>query len=96
MSNIWYVYLIEYAFMQVDFFQAYLISLNEPLNGKTIYCVEHFMEGNYIKYNSNSGYISDVNRLTPQVLSCILIIIVIFVSTGRHSVILRLKSLIIN
>ncbi|XP_003385502.1 PREDICTED: eukaryotic elongation factor 2 kinase-like [Amphimedon queenslandica] len=54
---------------KVDFFQAYLITLKEPLNGKTNYCVEHFMEGNYIKYNSNSGYISDVNRLTPQAFS---------------------------
>ncbi len=32
-----------------------------------VYCVEHFIDGEYIKYNSNSGFVTDLNRLTPQV-----------------------------
>ena len=66
---------------QVDFFQAYLIELldednqdeEEKREGEdekrkhNLFCVEHFVEGDYVKYNSNSGFVSDVKRLTPQV-----------------------------
>ena len=31
--------------------------------------MEHFIDGGYVKYNSNSGFVSDVNRLTPQAFS---------------------------
>lgn len=31
------------------------------------YHLERFIEGEYIKYNSNSGFVSDVCRKTPQV-----------------------------
>ena len=31
--------------------------------------MEHLIDGKYIKYNSNSGFVSEVNRLTPQAFS---------------------------
>lgn len=54
--------------LQVDFFQTYIIELQER-EGSPLYAVEHFIEGGYIKYNSNSGFVSDINRLTPQTFS---------------------------
>lgn len=52
--------------LQVDFFQTYILEMKER-EDTPLYCVEHLIEGNYIKYNSNSGFVSEVNRLTPQV-----------------------------
>ena len=52
----------------MDFFQTYIIELKER-EGSPFYAVEHFIEGGYIKYNSNSGFVSDINRLTPQTFS---------------------------
>lgn len=38
--------------------------------GKPLFHLEHYIEGKYIKYNSNSGFVKDDNiRLTPQVSS---------------------------
>ena len=54
--------------LQVDFFQTYIIELQER-EDSPLYAVEHFIEGGYIKYNSNSGFVSDINRLTPQTFS---------------------------
>lgn len=35
---------------------------------KPLFHLEHYIEGKYIKYNSNSGFVRDDNiRLTPQV-----------------------------
>lgn len=34
-----------------------------------VFCVEHFIEGNYVKYNSNSGFVSELHRLTPHAFS---------------------------
>ena len=46
-----------------------------------------------MKYNSNSGYISDINRLTPQVTWCMSTCTRMFcINNIRHSVILRLRS----
>ena len=39
--------------------------VNRP--GKPLYHLEHFIEGDYIKYNSNSGFVDENMRLTPQV-----------------------------
>jgi len=37
---------------------------------KPLFHLEHYIEGKYIKYNSNSGFVRDDNiRLTPQVRS---------------------------
>lgn len=36
--------------------------------GRPLFHLEHFMDGLYIKYNSNSGYVADEKaRQTPQV-----------------------------
>lgn len=44
---------------------------------KPLFHLEHFIEGDYIKYNSNSGFIScEKMRLTPQV--CIFFISPLF------------------
>ena len=37
---------------------------------KPLYHFEHFIDGSYVKYNSNSGFVRDENlRLTPQAFS---------------------------
>jgi elongation factor 2 kinase len=41
-------------------------------DGCPLYHVEHFIEGDYIKYNSNSGYVKEDSehlRLTPHAFS---------------------------
>lgn len=53
---------------KVDFCQTYIIEF-KGRGGSPLYGVEHFIDGGYIKYNSNSGFVSDVNRLTPQAFS---------------------------
>lgn len=35
--------------------------------GSPLYHLEHFIDGNYVKYNSNSGFVSDQARCTPHV-----------------------------
>ncbi|CAH8597090.1 unnamed protein product [Schistosoma turkestanicum] len=36
---------------------------------KPLYHLEHFIEGTYRKYNSNSGFVDDLSRNTPQAFS---------------------------
>ena len=52
---------------QVDIVQMCVVEMaNRP--GKPLFHLEHYIEGKYIKYNSNSGFVRDDNiRLTPQV-----------------------------
>lgn len=54
---------------KVDIFQVSVIEfLERP--GSPLFHLEHFIEGSYIKYNSNSGFISSQEtRLTPQAFS---------------------------
>lgn len=54
---------------KVDIFQVCVIEfVNRP--DKPFYHLERYIDGKYIKYNSNSGYISCENlRLTPQAFS---------------------------
>ncbi|XP_051789620.1 eukaryotic elongation factor 2 kinase isoform X6 [Erpetoichthys calabaricus] len=54
---------------QVDIVQMCVLEMkNRP--GKPLYHLEHYIEGKYIKYNSNSGFVRDDNiRLTPQAFS---------------------------
>lgn len=52
----------------MDFFQTYIVEF-KGREGSPLYGVEHFIEGGYVKYNSNSGFVSDLNRLTPQAFS---------------------------
>uniref|UniRef100_A0A914RRH0 Alpha-type protein kinase domain-containing protein n=1 Tax=Parascaris equorum TaxID=6256 RepID=A0A914RRH0_PAREQ len=37
--------------------------------GCPLYHLEHYIEGDYVKYNSNSGFVSDITRNTPQAFS---------------------------
>ncbi|GAB1598956.1 eukaryotic elongation factor 2 kinase-like [Argonauta hians] len=53
---------------KVDIFQMYVVEFHER-EGKPLYHLEHFIEGNYIKYNSNSGYVVEDLRATPQAFS---------------------------
>ncbi|NXD09171.1 EF2K kinase, partial [Nothocercus nigrocapillus] len=57
---------------QVDIVQICIIEMkNRP--GKPLFHLEHYIEGKYIKYNSNSGFVRDDNiRLTPQVRLCLM------------------------
>eukprot|EP00884_Botryococcus_braunii_P010320 jgi/Botrbrau1/1928/Bobra.0005s0031.1 len=41
----------------------------EPEEKKRLYCLENLIEGDYIKYNSNSGFVDEVARNTPQAFS---------------------------
>ncbi|XP_033887456.3 eukaryotic elongation factor 2 kinase-like isoform X5 [Acipenser ruthenus] len=54
---------------QVDIMQMCIVEMkNRP--GKPLFHLEHYIEGKYIKYNSNSGFVRDDNiRLTPQAFS---------------------------
>lgn len=52
---------------QVDIVQMCVVEMTER-PGKPLFHLEHYIEGKYIKYNSNSGFVRDDNiRLTPQV-----------------------------
>ncbi|XP_034564369.1 eukaryotic elongation factor 2 kinase isoform X2 [Notolabrus celidotus] len=54
---------------QVDIMQMCVIEMMERPD-KPLFHLEHYIEGKYIKYNSNSGFVKDDNiRLTPQAFS---------------------------
>lgn len=54
---------------QVDIMQMCVIELQDR-PGRPLFHLEHYIEGKYIKYNSNSGFVRDDNvRLTPQAFS---------------------------
>ncbi|CAF0833538.1 unnamed protein product [Brachionus calyciflorus] len=52
---------------KIDMFQVSILEfINRP--GCPLFHLEHFIEGDYIKYNSNSGFVEDC-RCTPQAFS---------------------------
>ncbi|XP_066432376.1 eukaryotic elongation factor 2 kinase isoform X3 [Eleutherodactylus coqui] len=54
---------------QVDIMQMCIIEMKDRPS-KPLFHLEHYIEGKYIKYNSNSGFVRDDNiRLTPQAFS---------------------------
>ncbi|XP_041818848.1 eukaryotic elongation factor 2 kinase isoform X2 [Chelmon rostratus] len=54
---------------QVDIMQMCVVEMMER-PGKPLFHLEHYIEGKYIKYNSNSGFVRDEDiRLTPQAFS---------------------------
>lgn len=54
---------------KVDIFQMAILEMIDR-EGSPLYHLEHFIEGNYVKYNSNSGFVkSDAIRMTPQAFS---------------------------
>ncbi|PAA59554.1 hypothetical protein BOX15_Mlig021138g1 [Macrostomum lignano] len=53
---------------KVDIMQMSVIEfINRP--GAPMYHLEHYIEGEYIKYNSNSGFVDEKLRQTPHALS---------------------------
>jgi elongation factor 2 kinase len=51
---------------QIDIAQMCILEfIDRP--GAPLYHMEHFIEGDYIKYNSNSGFVSELARQTPHV-----------------------------
>ncbi|XP_043210396.1 eukaryotic elongation factor 2 kinase-like isoform X1 [Amphibalanus amphitrite] len=54
---------------KVDIMQMCVVEMTERPD-KPLYHFEHFIDGSYVKYNSNSGFVRDENlRLTPQAFS---------------------------
>ena len=54
--------------------------------GKPVFHLEHYIEGKYIKYNSNSGFVRDDNiRLTPQVRPTALLLSITLTHNQNHS-----------
>jgi elongation factor 2 kinase len=54
---------------KIDIMQMSVLEfVNRP--GSPLYHLEHYIEGNYIKYNSNAGFVEDLHlRLTPHAFS---------------------------
>lgn len=54
--------------VQVDIFQVCIIEMRDR-EESSLFHLEHFIEGKYIKYNSNSGFVlrNETLRCTPQV-----------------------------
>uniref|UniRef100_A0A0N5CDQ5 Eukaryotic elongation factor 2 kinase n=1 Tax=Strongyloides papillosus TaxID=174720 RepID=A0A0N5CDQ5_STREA len=53
---------------KIDIFQMSILEFTEE-EGSPLYHLEHFIEGEYIKHNSNSGFVSEIMRMTPQAFS---------------------------
>jgi len=56
---------------KVDIFMMGVIELIE-MSGAPLYHIEHYIDGDYVKYNSNSGFVADKSghlRQTPQAFS---------------------------
>lgn len=54
----------------MDIFQVCVIEMKDR-EGSPLFHLEHFIEGKYIKYNSNSGYVlqDETLRCSPQAFS---------------------------
>lgn len=54
---------------KVDIFQMAILEMIDR-EGSPLFHLEHFIEGQYVKYNSNSGFVrSEAIRMTPQAFS---------------------------
>uniref|UniRef100_A0A0M3HMT0 Alpha-type protein kinase domain-containing protein n=1 Tax=Ascaris lumbricoides TaxID=6252 RepID=A0A0M3HMT0_ASCLU len=53
---------------KVDIIQVSVLEFIDEA-GCPLYHLEHYIEGDYVKYNSNSGFVSDIARNTPQAFS---------------------------
>ena len=54
---------------KIDMFQVSILEFKDRPD-KPLYHLEHYIEGRYIKYNSNSGFVDDVDvRSTPHAFS---------------------------
>ncbi|ESN94981.1 hypothetical protein HELRODRAFT_139735, partial [Helobdella robusta] len=54
---------------KVDIVQMCVLEFNNRPAGQQFYHLEHFIEGHYTKYNSNSGFVEESLRMTPQAFS---------------------------
>ena len=67
-SPIWFSVLCYYDF-QIDIMQMCVVEMHER-PGSPLFHLENYIEGHYVKYNSNSGFVQDHDedaRCTPQV-----------------------------
>ena len=54
---------------KIDMFQVSILEFDNR-EGSPLFHLEHYIEGNYIKYNSNAGFVEDVQmRYTPHAFS---------------------------
>ena len=53
--------------LQVDIFQMCVLEFESRAADDQFYHLEHYIDGHYIKYNSNSGFVEENIRCTPQV-----------------------------
>lgn len=63
----------------VEFVQAWLLQLTD--RNDVICGVEKFIKGDYRKHNNNCGYVSDLERNTPQVMKQSHIVMKMFLPT---------------
>lgn len=54
---------------KVDVFQMCVLEFENREPGDQLYHLEHYIEGQYIKFNSNSGFVDENARFTPQAFS---------------------------
>ena len=52
--------------MKVDIIEMSVLEFIDR-DGHPLYHLENFIDGDYIKYNSNSGFVEENVRMTPQV-----------------------------
>ncbi len=54
---------------KIDMFQVSILEFDNR-EGSPLFHLEHYIEGNYIKYNSNAGFVEDAHlRFTPHAFS---------------------------
>ncbi|CEF70239.1 Eukaryotic elongation factor 2 kinase [Strongyloides ratti] len=53
---------------KIDIFRVSILEFIDEMESP-LYHLEHFIEGEYIKHNSNSGFVSDAVRMTPHAFS---------------------------
>jgi elongation factor 2 kinase len=54
---------------KVDIFQMSVLEFESRPPSDRYYHLEHYIEGQYVKYNSNSGFVEENLRYTPQAFS---------------------------
>lgn len=56
---------------KVDIIQMCVLEFKDR-PGSPLFHLEHFIDGHYMKYNSNSGFVEETLRLTPQVTAVLI------------------------
>ena len=79
--------------LQIDIIQVSLLKMLDR-EGAPMYHIEHFVEGKYVKYNSNSGFVlkeDEAIRSTPQVPLFVTLFALSFIIWSPCSVVSRLQ-----